>query len=173
MGSVRSIGIKRHNGDIEMTSDYLKPFVDGTVALMSTMLDLSCTNSELIVDTKDVYISGAIRMSGHAQGQVALSFPKDVAKRLVARLLKMDERGINDEVLQDGVGELVNIVAGNAKAALSETKYQFNISLPTIVVGQHHHIALFRGLQKDICGLNTEMGSFNLVLWLVAGPVQS
>jgi chemotaxis protein CheX len=149
-----------------MKTDYLRPFVDATVKLMSTMLDLPCEQSDEIVPGDEIYISGTIRLTGPAQGQVAMSFPKDTATKLVAKMLNMHDNEISDEVMHDGVGEMVNIVAGNAMTVLSDTEYQFSLTVPLIVVGHCHTLALYRGDRRETCCMETELGDFNLVLWL-------
>jgi CheY-specific phosphatase CheX len=150
-----------------MQTDYLKPFVDATIKLMSTMLNLSCEKTEDAVPGEDIFISGTVRLTGPAQGQVAMSFPKETATKLVAKMLNMHDDEISEEVMHDGVGEMVNIVAGNAMTALSDTEYQFSLTVPLIVAGHSHTLALYRGGERDTCGLETELGDFNLVLWLV------
>ena len=48
---------------------------------------------------------------------------------------------ISDDDVRDGVGELANMVSGNAKAALVDTPYHFGLSIPTVVIGSSHSIA--------------------------------
>ena len=47
---------------------------------------------------------------------------------------------LNDEI-KDAVGELTNMISGQAKASLTKTKYHFNISIPTVVKGTGHEIS--------------------------------
>jgi CheY-specific phosphatase CheX len=149
-----------------MTTDYVKPFVDGAVELITTMLSLPCKKGGEPVKNKDIYISGTIWLTGSAQGQVAMAFSKKTATKLVARMLNMLEREVDDQILQDGVGEMVNIVAGSAMTKLSDTEYQFNLTVPLTMVGKDHSLPLFEGNLLDTCSLQTELGNFNLILWM-------
>jgi CheY-specific phosphatase CheX len=149
-----------------MTTDYVKPFVDGTVEMVTTMLNLSCKNGGEPVKNEDIYISGTIWLTGTAKGQVVLSFTKKTATKLVARMLNMFESEVDNQILQDGVGEMVNIVAGSAMTKLSNTEYQFDLTVPLTVVGKDHSLPLFEGNLLDTCSLQTEFGNFNLILWL-------
>jgi CheY-specific phosphatase CheX len=149
-----------------MTTDYVKPFVDGAVELVTTMLNLSCKKGGEPVKNEDIYISGTIWLTGTAKGQVALSFTKKTATKLVARMLNMFESEVDNQILQDGVGEMVNIVAGSAMTKLSNTDYQFDLTVPLTMVGKNHSLPLFEGNLLDTCSLQTELGNFNLILWL-------
>ena len=59
-------------------------------------------------------VSGVIGFSGDAAGCVILSFPMDVACRIATAFagIEIDEK---HEDFADAIGELTNMVAGNAK----------------------------------------------------------
>jgi len=50
-----------------------------------------------------------------------------------------DISSVSEDDVIDGVGEIVNIIAGNAKAYL--TKYDLSISLPNVIIGDNHTLA--------------------------------
>ena len=64
---------------------------------------------------------------------------------------------VGDE-LTDGVGELANIVAGNAKQGLQ--KYKLSISLPNVVVGKNHMLRSPSGLPSIVVPFVSSIGSF-------------
>ena len=47
---------------------------------------------------------------------------------------------ISPELLNDGVGEIINMIAGNVKRHLADTPYYFQLSLPTVILGWQHEI---------------------------------
>ncbi len=52
----------------------------------------------------------------------------------------------NNQAL-DGLCEIANIIAGQAKAALSTTEYRFDrISVPSVIVGNNYSISHYRGM---------------------------
>ncbi len=84
-------------------------------------------------------ISGIIGLSGRTTGTCAVSLPEPVALAIIQRLLGASSGGnLSRAELNDGVGELINMIVGRAKALLSATPYRFDISLPTIVSGEEH-----------------------------------
>ena len=42
--------------------------------------------------------------------------------------------------VKDGIGEIINMIAGQAKSQLANTKYHFTFSIPTTVSGAGHEI---------------------------------
>jgi chemotaxis protein CheX len=56
---------------------------------------------------------------------------------------------LDDEVL-DAIGEIVNIIAGNAKKGLEEA-FHLVISLPTIVQGKEHTVKWPNSQTRIIC----------------------
>jgi chemotaxis protein CheX len=87
-------------------------------------------------------VSSVIGISGNnGEGMLALSFSQGVAAKLVSRLLGLAPDDLNDEDLLDGIGEMVNMVSGQAKTTLSDTTGgQYRLSLPSIVRGENHQI---------------------------------
>jgi chemotaxis protein CheX len=92
-----------------------------------------------------------------------LSFPQDVAFKVVSALLGMNITMMGDEVT-DGIGELVNIVAGNAKQYL--TKYHLSISLPKVVVGRNHSVASMSGIPTTVVAVLSSLGEFAMEISL-------
>jgi len=88
-------------------------------------------------------ISAIIGIMGDSgEGMVGLCFNAPLAKMMVARLLCIEPADLSDDDCCDGMGELVNMISGRSKTALSESTGQpFRMSLPTIIKGKGHEIA--------------------------------
>jgi chemotaxis protein CheX len=150
-----------------LDSNIFEPFAEGTRQMLSMMLGVDGTLADDASELPRTYVSGVINLAGTASGQAALCFPEGSARRVVATMLAMDESEVDEDTLRDGVGEMVNIVAGQAKSALAHTDYHFDLGLPTIVLGHDHTLAMFRGLKTHARRVDTELGSFSLMVWLV------
>jgi chemotaxis protein CheX len=153
-----------------MKINYFKPFVEGVTELLADMIGVTCETTEEQTTKSNSYLSGTITLSGASEGQVCLSLPRKSAYNLVSKMLNMDESEINDEILMDAVGEMANIVAGNAKTKLAATKYKFSISVPTIVMGENHRTSMFHGQKENVACFKTEYGSFELAMWITLNP---
>ncbi|MDR2073345.1 MAG: chemotaxis protein CheX [Spirochaetaceae bacterium] len=94
-------------------------------------------------------ISGIIGLSGEARGAVVIGMNEPLAIRITDILTGTKHSSIDDEVV-DAVGELVNIIAGNAKKGLEED-FRLVISLPSIVLGQNHQVKWPQDQARVIC----------------------
>ncbi len=124
-----------------MDVKHIDPFIEATVGVFRDLFgeEPEYLNPYLLgrADKHEWEISGIIGIAGDSKGVVVVSFAKALAKSLTAALTGGAEATEDDMV--DAVGEIVNIVAGNAKKGLEQ--YRLNISLPTIVSGKDHSIA--------------------------------
>ena len=80
--------------------------------------------------------SARLTVSTHAgEGYFAMSFPDAVGTALTQRILA--DSGITPDVAitYDCLGEVVNVVAGQAKTMLSGTPAHFTLATPTVAVG--------------------------------------
>jgi chemotaxis protein CheX len=124
-----------------MDPQYITPFIISIQNVFSTMLQLPVTIEEprLKSGNKATYdVSGIIGMAGDVSGSVVLSFRSDTAQRLVA-LFVGQELPPEHPDFADAVGELVNMVSGNAKGLF--TGKSVSIGCPNVIVGEKHNIA--------------------------------
>ncbi len=120
--------------------DYIKPFIDATTSTLLKLAQVQIAPKSVFLkdESNKLYgVSGVIELSGQAEGVVVLSFTEEMAIRVINRILGEDNADINANVV-DGVNELANIITGNAKSALVQKGYQFDIGLPHIVIGRTH-----------------------------------
>ena len=104
-------------------------------------------------------VSGIIAISGDMVGVVVLSFPAEVAERVATSFTGMT-LGVQDEDFADAIGELVNMVSGNAKASFEGKQCQ--ISCPTVIIGQNHQVFKQRDLQSIQLPCRCDCGEFIL-----------
>jgi chemotaxis protein CheX len=124
--------------------EYINPFIESVFELFTTMLSAQAARGEVGLcrgsGGNPREIMGLIGLSGHVRGTVALSFPTGTALAMVSKLLGMDTHVV-DETVSDAVAELVNIVAGSAKAKLNDSSGEpIDLSLPTVVRGNSYSV---------------------------------
>jgi chemotaxis protein CheX len=141
--------------------------------LFETMLGCEVKRGDICV-VKEVPpsrdIVALIGLSGPARGIVALSFPVDTALAMVGRMIGSEVRVV-DDVVKDGVAEIVNIVAGGAKAKLINESEPIQLSLPTVVRGNNYTVDYpSRSVWLDI-PLSSELGTFSMRVTLEQNSV--
>jgi chemotaxis protein CheX len=125
-----------------MAAKYIDPFIDATVNVFKQLFTLEAVVQKPYLvkaeDSHDWDVSAIIGIAGEAKGAVVLSFTESLAKALTARIVG-ENTPVTPDMITDTIGEMVNIVAGNAKKGLEQ--YRLVISLPSIVKGKNHVIA--------------------------------
>ncbi len=145
---------------------YVQPFIDTCSSVFESFLSLSAKPQMPFFiersETTNWDVSGLIGLSGEAEGAVAISMKEDFAC-YVATLLTGEEHSTMDELVVDGIGEIINIIAGNVKKDLEEM-YKLVISLPTIVKGQKHETIWPNKNARAVCIPFTIDDKYNFVL---------
>lgn len=151
---------RHHAAEEKMDVAYINPFVVSTIETFKKMLntDVKPGKVQLKNDTTHTYdISGVIGLSGEAQGSICLSFPKLIALKVVSTLVGSDIKIVGPDV-SDAIGEIANIIAGNAKQHL--TQFNLSISLPKVIIGKDHKIASQRGIPTIVVPFDSPIGNF-------------
>ncbi len=148
-----------------MKVEYINPFIESTYDLFSTMLGSKAVRGDVALAKEACSareIMALIGLSGPARGMVALSFPMDTALNMVNRLLGTEIKVVDDTV-SDAIAEMVNIVAGGAKAKLSvDGEKPIDLSLPTVVRGNSYNVDYPTGSVWLEVPFNSNLGGFTL-----------
>jgi chemotaxis protein CheX len=148
-----------------MRVEYINPFIEGVRGLFRTMLDSKVERTDLAVTQGDNVpgdITALIGLSGSARGTVALSFPAETARAVVGRMLHLDNKEV-EENLSDGIAEVVNMVAGSAKAKFDTGNGSvIDLGLPTVVRGRSFVVDYPRHTTWLDIGFASELGPFHM-----------
>ncbi|MCB0342032.1 MAG: chemotaxis protein CheX [Pseudobdellovibrionaceae bacterium] len=90
-------------------------------------------------------------------GSIALGFPSQVFLRIMSNMLMEEFTEIDDE-LQDGAGELLNIIFGQAKAALNERGYGLDLAIPSVIRGNDLKVTHMTNSPAIIIPFTSEVG---------------
>lgn len=144
-----------------MDASYIKPFIDSTKAVFTTMLALEVTfgKPRLVDGTPPFDVSGIIGMSGDVVGSVVLSLPTQVAQKLVFKFTSMEVEVTSDD-FADAIGEIVNMISGGAKAQFEGRSV--SISCPSVVIGSGHTVARPSNTPCVSIPCKTSLGDFSI-----------
>lgn len=148
-----------------MRVEYINPFLESIQETFSTMLGFAPLRGEVGVSKSGAMaheITAVIGLTGPVRGTVALSFPTQTARALVERLTGQAEAAV-EETVSDGLAELVNMVAGGAKAKLNGNgSAVIGLSLPTVVRGERCDIEPLKQTVWLDVPYATDVGPFTL-----------
>jgi chemotaxis protein CheX len=147
-----------------MKVEYINPFVAATQNVFRMMMNTEITAGkpylfDPLVGAHSYDISGIIGLSGETTGAVVLSFTKLCALKVVSEF-QGEEVKIFDQIVVDAIGEIINIVAGNAKKDLKD--FKLNISLPSVVTGHSHRLNWPTGVPVIMIPFTSPMGEFSI-----------
>jgi len=146
-----------------MRVEYINPFIVALTRVFESTVGITPRRSDLGIKEGNVSthdVSAIIGLSGNAFGSVVLSFPQSTACKVVSAMV--GENDPTKDHIADGVGELVNMVAGMAKGLLAGSGIKTFIAIPRVIFGLGHFIHRPKGVPCVMVRFETEMG--NLVL---------
>jgi chemotaxis protein CheX len=145
-------------------------FSDATILTFAKMTSVELTPAPAVAqsgaDGADVHgvpqfdLSAVIGFTGDLVGNCALRLSSETAQEAITRLA--GETIDSTFEIADGVGELVNMIAGNAKAALQDRS--ISLSFPEVIRGKGHEIGFYR--HPSVIGIDytSEIGKISVVV---------
>ena len=141
-----------------------KPFVQATIHVLSTMAGLSPTPGKPYVKKDTVAqgdVSAIVGITGDKAGSISVTFSKACAIALVRGMLGNDVQDIIQDT-KDTVGEIVNMISGQARAGLSEMGMAFQGSTPSVIMGDNHTLSHITKGPVMAIPFSTDFGTFTL-----------
>ena len=150
-----------------MKASYVNPFIKSVCNTFGTMCDIQVSPGKPIrcsdkPDRNDV--SAIIGFSGDAAGSVVIRFSFEVAANVATAFAKTEITPQHDD-FADALGELANMVAGGAKGKFDGLS--IDISLPSVVIGEHHLFPVSRNSPRISIPCTTTAGKFHVDVGMV------
>lgn len=127
-----------------INNEAINPFIKSTIDVIKTMASAKAVKKDIYLKRNHTLfgdISGVMSLSGDAEGIVAITFQNDLGYYLVANMVGCDPSDLTPEDLHDGIGEIINMISGAAKAVLNKKGGSIAIAIPTVIIGYGHQIA--------------------------------
>jgi CheY-specific phosphatase CheX len=87
-------------------------------------------SGELVVEPPDFPVQVAVSVSGESGLMICLVGDEDFSRHLAAKVSGLDPEGLEMEMLLDGVGEFLNVLAGNAMANAEQNGIAMDLGPP-------------------------------------------
>jgi chemotaxis protein CheX len=136
-------------------------FADACHNVLATMADIQVTldSPRDKVEPQPTYdVSAIVGFSGDVLGSVVVSFSREAAIGIVEAFAG-EHFEPNEPNFADAVGELGNMIAGNAK---KEFGCNASISVPSVIIGPGHTIARLRDVPCVVIPGSCAAGNFAL-----------
>jgi chemotaxis protein CheX len=149
-------------------ADFVNPIYQAATDVLRSMLNLEISRKEL--KTSKELISGSeanvsIGVTGDLSGSILFSFKKEMALNMVETMSGMEVEEL-DKFVTSALGEIANIISGNAATLLKEKNYDCDIVPPQIIIGKNESLSMATE-NSLVIPLETDMGEFeiNLAIW--------
>jgi len=111
--------------------------LDSAKEVFETMVFMALEEvAELAPELEDVTLLGTITFKGHLEGCLSICCGVNCARTIAANMLGMDpSEEINDDDVNDAVGEVANMVMGAVKARIQDEVGNVEVSIPFVVQG--------------------------------------
>jgi chemotaxis protein CheX len=146
-----------------MKVQYVNSFYKAVQDVFGLMLDIKPERENPAV--ADDMIAGneanvMIGITGDLSGSVLFGFSKDMSLEMV-RIMSGMEMNKLDSFVSSALGEVVNIISGNAVTNLAEEGYICDIVPPQVIIGENKSISM--ATEKAlILPMKTEIGKFKM-----------
>lgn len=95
------------------------------------MIDIEVGDHTLLSDVTEKIIVMGMSLSGDHPAEIELCLSTELAAIWSSACAGVDVEELDTEEIEDGVGELLNMIAGAAKTALGEFGTIFDVGIPT------------------------------------------
>ena len=125
-----------------MDVKYINPFLSGTVNVLKTMAFVNIQPGKPFLKKDHVAcgdVSGIIGLTGQATGSLSVTFNFELIQLIMRNMLGEEVTEVTNDV-RDAVGELTNMISGDARRMLQQEGLSLSAAIPTIVAGKDHTI---------------------------------
>jgi chemotaxis protein CheX len=145
---------------------FFKPFVDGTTKTLKVQCNIDANHEKPYIKGSqpqpDYDIAAVIGLTSNAfNGTITLCFTQATFLNIMSSMLGEKYSQITSE-LEDGAAELLNIIFGQAKVALTEQGYTIEKAIPTVVRGAGLTTRVLASQPVIVLPFKTSAGQFEL-----------
>ena len=140
--------------DIDMKEEYVNSFLIPARLVWKKELgeDLSVESAEVVshqFTTED--LTAIIGVSGRLEGNVLYGFTEVSALKVVSRMIGEEVEDLQNDLALSALGEIANMITGNAATHLAQAGYPCQISPPVIVEPRGSRFTIMGSTQILVC----------------------
>ncbi|MEX0798057.1 MAG: chemotaxis protein CheX [Bacteriovoracaceae bacterium] len=152
--------------------DFINPFLEATINTLKVQAATECFSEEaFLAGSKKIKVDivGIIGVSSKEfNGSIALCFPTETFLSIMENMMGEEYQEIDDE-LEDGAGELLNIIFGQAKIALNAKDFSIAKAIPSVIRGKELKIKHLTQSPGIILPFESGSGDFHVAIGLKQG----
>lgn len=147
-----------------MDAKLINPFINATVNVLETMAQVKSTPGKPYLKKDSVAkgdVTGVIGVTGENNGTISVTFEEGSILKVVSNMFGEEMTTLDNEVA-DAVGELTNMISGQARRELETIGKVFEAAIPSVITGKNHKISHITNGPKIAIPFTTEGGAFTI-----------
>jgi CheY-specific phosphatase CheX len=144
--------------------EIIKAIGEAVAAVFSTSLSLEAkTLTQMPALNVAHGMICSIGITGQLEGNITLGIANEAACLLVSKMLGMEFKEVTGDVT-DGMGEFLNMITGGIRTRVAnQLKYNFEISVPTVVRGNQIEVTKTHDTDMVEAGFGFEGGQIAVI----------
>jgi chemotaxis protein CheX len=142
----------------------INPFINATINVLETMAFITVEAGKPYLKKDNLAVgdvTGVLGLTGIANGTISVTFEEECILTVVSNMFGEHMKELNNEIA-DAVGELTNMISGQARRELEEMGKVFKAAIPSVVTGRDHTIIHYTDGPKIAIPFITKNGEFTI-----------
>lgn len=149
---------------MNINAEYVNPFLEAASAVFKSILNVDLRRGKLVIKESPIpsmNVSIIIGITGGVTGEVVYSMEFNMVQKIASILAPGLSEGQLQSEYKDIIGELANMITGNAMNLFATTGKQIEITTPTVVEGKDVQITMIKQTTLGI-NLYSPMGQLEM-----------
>jgi chemotaxis protein CheX len=147
-----------------MDEKLINPFIESTLHVLLTIAGIEAEKGKPFLKKDNVArgdVSGVIGLTGDMNGIISVTFTEKCILHIVSGMLGEEMKEVNEEIC-DAVGEIANMISGQARKTLADQGTNLEAAIPSVVMGKDHKIAHLTQQPITAMPFSTAGGEFTI-----------
>ena len=147
-----------------MDANLINPFIDATLNVLGTMASTRARAGKPYIKKDKVArgdVTGVIGLTGEARGTISVSFSEKSILAIVSNMFGEEIKELNEEI-NDAVGELSNMISGQARKMLEDLGKTLHGAILSVIMGKNHTLTHMTTSPVIAIPFSTDNGDFTI-----------
>lgn len=147
-----------------MDVTFINPFIKATGHVLQTIASTEAKAGKPFLKKDKVAcgdVSGVIGLTGDVSGTISVSFTENCIFNIVSNMFAEEVNELNEEI-SDAVGEIANMISGQARQELEVLGRNLQAAIPAVVMGKNHTITHITSHPIIAIPFDTDHGDFTI-----------
>ena len=147
-----------------MEAKLINPFIEATLHILETMAFTKVDAGKPYLKEDNVArgdVTGVIGLTGSTNGTVSVTFTEKSILSIVSNMFGEEMKELNEEI-KDAVGEITNMISGQARQKLDEIGRSLKAAIPSVILGKNHKITHISKHPVIAIPFHTQEGEFTI-----------